>query len=153
MWRVFFFEALQSQFSLRQLFFRFLDHTDMSHTPGRTSLSEWPVRRRCRYPHNTHQTQEKNIHAFSEMRTHDPRSHGAADLRLRPHGHRDRLCGALETVSQVSANMSPREPCCAREFEYNSIHHAFIVCYWSQNTWWYPLHSTVSLFSAKEFQT
>jgi len=99
-----------------------------THTRGRIPLSEWPVRRRYRYPHNTQQTQEKNFHAFSEMRTHDPRSNGAADLRLRPHGHRDRLCGGLETVSQLSANMSPREPRCAREFENNSIHHAFIVC-------------------------
>jgi hypothetical protein len=122
-----FFAARQSQLSLGHIFFRFRDDSNMSHTSGRTPLSEWPVRRRCRYPHNTQQTQEKSFHAFSKMRTHDPRSHGTADLRLRPHGHRDRLCGGLETVSQVSANMYTREPCCAREFENNSIHHAFIV--------------------------
>ena len=39
----------------------------------------------------TQQTQQTNIHAFSGIRTLDPRSRTAAELRLRPQGHRDRL--------------------------------------------------------------
>jgi hypothetical protein len=34
-------------------------------------------------------TQETNIHALSWIRTRDPSNREAADLRLRPHGHRD----------------------------------------------------------------
>jgi hypothetical protein len=36
----------------------------------------------------TQQTQEKNIQAFSGIRTRNPSNQAAADLRLRPHGHR-----------------------------------------------------------------
>jgi hypothetical protein len=36
-------------------------------------------------------TQETNIHALSKITTHDPSTQAAADLRLRPRGHRDRL--------------------------------------------------------------
>jgi len=35
------------------------------------------------------QTQETNIHDHSGIRTCDPSKQGAADLRLRPHDHRD----------------------------------------------------------------
>jgi hypothetical protein len=40
--------------------------------------------------HNT-ETQETNIHVLSGIRTRDFRNQAAADLRLRPHGHRNRL--------------------------------------------------------------
>ena len=60
-------------------------------TPGRTPLNEWSARRRGRYLHNTQQTHETNIHAPSGIQTRDPSKRTAADLRLRPHGHRDRL--------------------------------------------------------------
>ena len=38
----------------------------------------------------TYTTQEMNINALSGIRTRDPRNRVVADLRLRPHGHRDR---------------------------------------------------------------
>jgi hypothetical protein len=70
----------------------FLDHTILgTHTLGRTPLNEWSARRRGRYLPNTQQTQKKNIHALSEIRTRDPKIQVAADQRLRPHSHRDRL--------------------------------------------------------------
>jgi len=59
-------------------------------TPGGTPLSECSARRRGRYLHNTPQTQQKNIYAFSMNRTRDPRNQAASDLHLRPHCHRDR---------------------------------------------------------------
>ena len=62
-----------------------------THTPGRTHLEEESARHRGRSLHNVHQTQETNIHALSGFRTRDPSNRAAADLRFRPHGHRDRL--------------------------------------------------------------
>jgi len=58
-------------------------------TPGRTSQEEWSARRREPYltAHNTH-----NRHPCPrQMATHNPIRRGAADPRLRPRGHRDRL--------------------------------------------------------------
>jgi hypothetical protein len=42
-------------------------------------------------PDNTNTVQETNIHAPSGIPTHDPSKRSAADLRLRPRGHWDRL--------------------------------------------------------------
>jgi len=36
------------------------------------------------------QTQETNFHALREIRTRDPSNQASAELRLRPHCHRDR---------------------------------------------------------------
>ena len=46
---------------------------------------------------NTQQKLERNTHAISGTRTRDPNSRAAADLRLRPHNHRDRhsMCTTL----------------------------------------------------------
>ena len=71
-------------------FFRFLDHTQLN-TCGMTSFKKWSARRRCRYLHNTQQTQETNIHVLSGLKTHDPSNRAVANLRLRPHSHRDWL--------------------------------------------------------------
>jgi hypothetical protein len=60
------------------------------HTPGRTPLNQWSACRRGRYPHNTQQTQETNIHALGRIRIRDPTNQAAADQRLRPHDHPDR---------------------------------------------------------------
>ena len=69
-------------------FLRFLDHTQRRITVGRTPLGAWSARRTDLYlpTHNTH-----NKHPCSgEIRTHDLSRRVAADLRLRPRGHRDR---------------------------------------------------------------
>ena len=58
-----------------------------THTPGRTTLNKLKARRRARY---LQQTQGTNIHTLTGIRNHDPSDQAAADLRLRPHGHRDR---------------------------------------------------------------
>ena len=58
------------------------------YTPGRAPLNERSVRRRDNYRHNTLQTQETNVLAPSGFRTHDLSNQVAAELRLRPHGHR-----------------------------------------------------------------
>jgi hypothetical protein len=60
-------------------------------TVVRTSLNEWPARGRGRYIPNTQSSQDTNIHALISIRTRDPSNRAAADLRLRPHGHRDQL--------------------------------------------------------------
>jgi len=46
-------------------------HT-ISHTHPTTPLKEWSARRRDRYPHNTKQTQETNIHVIRGIRTQIP---------------------------------------------------------------------------------
>jgi hypothetical protein len=56
-----------------------------------TSFKKWSARRRCRYLHNTQQTQETNIHVLRGLKPHDPSNRAVANLRLRPHSHRDRL--------------------------------------------------------------
>jgi hypothetical protein len=59
-----------------------------THTRGINPLKESRDHRRVRYLYNTQQTQETNIHAFIGVRTRDTRNQEAADLRLRPYGHR-----------------------------------------------------------------
>ena len=66
----------------------FLDHTHThTHPVGFLARRACP---RGHYLHNTQQTQENNIHALRGIRTRDLSNVAAADLRLRPHGHRDR---------------------------------------------------------------
>ena len=60
-----------------------------TNTPARTALNEGSARRRGRYLHNKQQTQETNIPSISGSRNRDPSNRAAADLRPRPHGHRD----------------------------------------------------------------
>ena len=70
-------------------FFRFLFHTQRRSTVGRTALDEWSARRRDLYltTHNIH-----NKHACpTRIRTHNLSRRTAADLRLRPRIHWDRL--------------------------------------------------------------
>jgi hypothetical protein len=56
--------------------------------------------------HNPQQTQETNIHALGGVRTHDPSSLAAADLRLRPRDHRDRFfCHVGRSVLQTIRNV------------------------------------------------
>jgi len=54
----------------------------IKHTPCRTPLYEGPSRHRG---HLLHNTQETNFCALSGIRTREPSSRGAADLRLRQH--------------------------------------------------------------------
>jgi len=42
-------------------------------------------------PDNTQQSQQTDTHALCGIRTHNPSKRAAADLRLRPLGHWDRL--------------------------------------------------------------
>jgi len=64
-------------------------------TPGSTPLNEWWARCRGRYLGDTQQTKQTNIYALSGIRASDPCNRMAADLRLRAHGHRDRLLAVL----------------------------------------------------------
>ena len=70
---------------------RFLDHKQRRVTVGRTPLDEWSARRRDLYltTHNTHNSQISMPPVGFEptISTDEP----AADLRLRPRGHWDRL--------------------------------------------------------------
>jgi len=61
------------------------------YTLGWTPLNERSARHQGHCVHNTQQTQETNIHAFSGIRTRNPSNREAADLCLTPHGYRDRL--------------------------------------------------------------
>jgi len=74
-------------------FLRVLDHTQLRTTVGRTPLDEWSARRRDLYltKHNTHNKQISM--PPGGIRTHDLSRRAAADLRLRPRGHWDRLAG------------------------------------------------------------
>jgi hypothetical protein len=52
------------------------------------SLNEWSARRVGRYLHNTKQIQRTNILTLSGIPTLSTSNRAAADIRLRPHGHR-----------------------------------------------------------------
>ena len=69
----------------------FRDHTQRHTTVGRTPLDEWSARRRNLYltTHNSHNRQ--HIHVRGGIRTHNLSRRAAADLRLRPRGHWDRI--------------------------------------------------------------
>jgi hypothetical protein len=69
--------------------------TRRTHISSGPPLSQWSARRRGRYLHITRQTLQTNIHAFRGIRTGDP---AAAELRLRPHGHRDRQTKIWRTI-------------------------------------------------------
>jgi len=49
-------------------------------------------------PVNTQHSQQTNIHAYSGVRTHDLSRRVAADLRLRPRWHWDRLIDRIRTL-------------------------------------------------------
>jgi hypothetical protein len=69
---------------------RFLNHT--LHTLARPEelhfTSDQPVPE-ASYLHNSQQTQQTKFHAVSGILTRDSWNRGAADIRLRPHGHWD----------------------------------------------------------------
>jgi len=69
-----------------------------THTADKTPLNECSAGHRSRYPHNTQQTQGTNIHTLSGIRTLDPRNQAAADLRFRPHSHRERPLAITRTA-------------------------------------------------------
>jgi hypothetical protein len=62
---------------------RFLDHTRQE------SLNDRSARHRCHYIHNTQHTKETDVHVLSGIRIRNPSNREAANLRHRPHGHRD----------------------------------------------------------------
>jgi hypothetical protein len=50
--------------------------------------------------YTTHNKKETNIHAFSAVRTNDPKNQEAEDLHVRPHGHRNRF--QVITLTEIS---------------------------------------------------
>jgi len=72
----------------------FLNHTQRRITVGTAHLDEWSAR--CRDPHlETQHIQDTDIHDPGGIRTHNLSRRAAADLRLRPRGHGDRLLEML----------------------------------------------------------
>ena len=72
-----------------------ISHTQLvthnqSHTIRHTHSRQDSSQRMISSTKRSQQTQETNIHILSGIRTHDLCSRAAADLRCRPHGHRDR---------------------------------------------------------------
>jgi hypothetical protein len=94
-------------------FTRFLDHTQRRTTVGRTPLDEWSARRRDLYmtKHNTHNRQTSMPSVGFEPRTHDLSKRAAADLRLRPRGHWDRL-KAIRIVETCNCRYSLQYTLC-----------------------------------------
>jgi hypothetical protein len=93
MWHIWFFVCFwreDPQWAKTSWFARFLDHTQRRTTVGRIPLDDWSARRRDLHL-TTHNTRNRDIHAPSEIRTHNLSRRAAADLCLRPRGHWDRL--------------------------------------------------------------
>jgi hypothetical protein len=79
-----------------------LYHTQTHTTVGRTPLDEGSARRRDLYLTTEH-SQQTNIHARGEIRTHDPSKRSAAGQRLRPRGHWSRHYSSKE--SNITRNL------------------------------------------------
>jgi len=88
---IYFFLRNSPQWAMASLFTRYLDHKQRRTTVGRNPLDESLARRRDLYLTNTQHSQQTDIHAPVGIRTHDLSRRAAADLRLRPRGHWDRL--------------------------------------------------------------
>ena len=71
---------------------RFPNHTrlDTAHSVGLLWTSDWPVAE-IPLPDNTQHSHETDINASGWVRTRNPNPRGAADSRLRPRGHWDRI--------------------------------------------------------------
>jgi len=85
------FGATAPQWPRASWFTKFLDHTQTHHirwdSSGRVIS---PSQKHL--PDITQHSQQTDIHAPGEIRTHNPRKRTAADRRLRPRGHWDRHC-------------------------------------------------------------
>jgi hypothetical protein len=77
--------VVQRKLGLGRLCPTFLDHTQIDTHPA----GLWTINSSQRSPRSP-QTQKTNIHALSGIRTRDPSSRSAANLRLTLHGHRGR---------------------------------------------------------------
>jgi hypothetical protein len=66
---------------------RFLDHTQRRATVSRIPLGRVVSSSQRPLPDNTQHTQQTNIHAPGEIRTHDRSRRAAVDPNLRPRGH------------------------------------------------------------------
>ena len=77
-------------------FLRFFDNTQRLITLGRTPLNEWSARLRDLHltTHNTRNRQTSMPPCG--IRTHNLSRRAAADLRLRPYGHWDRLLVSIQ---------------------------------------------------------
>ena len=84
-------------------FTRFLpvDHTQSRNTVGRIPLDEWSARRSDLYL-TTHITNK--CQCPGGIRTHNLSRRAAADLRLRPRGHWDRLETRLQEINIISVS-------------------------------------------------
>ena len=59
-------------------------------------------------PHNTQHSQQTRIHAPDGIRTHNFSRRAAADLRLRPGGHWDRLYALIVEIKKLIENVDPK---------------------------------------------
>ena len=82
------------------VFLAFLDHTQRRTTVGRTPGRVISSSQRL-LPDNTQHSRQTVIHAPGGVRTHNLSRRGAADLRLRPRGHWDRLSKLMRSVISV----------------------------------------------------
>jgi len=72
-------------------FTRFLDHTQRRTTVSRTPWTRDQLVAETSTCQHTQYSQQTNVHARRGIRTHNLSRQAAADLRLRPRGHWDRL--------------------------------------------------------------
>ena len=94
------------QWARASSFTRFLYHTQRRTTVSRTPLDEWSASHRDLYltTHNTHNRQTSM--PPGGIRTHNLSRRAAADLRLRPRGHWDRLAQTLTcTENKLRKNL------------------------------------------------
>lgn len=84
----------------RLTFWVYRSHTIRhTHTHGRTPLDEWLASRRRRYLHNKQKRRTSILSPGFEPC--DPIRRAAADVWVRPHGHRDRFILSIQLVLLV----------------------------------------------------
>ena len=101
---MYFFMALAAQsLTMASSFLRFYEitHNDTPQSVGLLWTSDQPVAETCTWQHTTLTT---NIHAPGGIRTQNLSRRAAADLRLRPRGHWDRLFNVLVVQNMYHTN-------------------------------------------------
>ena len=81
-------------------------HTQWRKTVGRTPLDEWSALPRDLYLTTRNTQQQTDIHAPGGIRPRNPSKQAAADVRLTPRGHRDRLLAISLQVNTLSGRWS-----------------------------------------------
>jgi hypothetical protein len=133
--------------------------TTLNSTYTRQDLSGWKIGPSKRpLPDNTQHSQETDLHALGGIRNHNPNHRAAANLRLRPRGHRDHqnahsptkayitmICHFVRDKQSICCHSSQKTLIFCRSlllsFSWRiiSAKHFFLYTFFHRDLWFYEL--------------